>query len=110
MSVKILNHTYAIHWSKSMLPSGNYGLCEFETCAIHIAPDISASHQAETLLHEIIHAINHAFGNDDKTKEEQYTSTIAIGMCCIAADNPEIFQWILANSRGQQNINNQDHA
>lgn len=60
MNIKILGHTYTIEYNHDLaLETGKSGMVVYELEKIKIDNNYSLSSQAETLLSEIIHAIDY---------------------------------------------------
>ena len=49
---------------------------------------------ADTVLHEISHAIWWAFGVEDEDKEERTVNLTASGWACVYRDNPWLLDWL----------------
>ena len=54
----------------------------------------SEQQEAETLLHEILHAIYAVFGVKGKDPEERVISQMSIGMATVFHDNPKLIDWL----------------
>lgn len=54
----------------------------------------SEQQEAETLLHEMIHAIRAVLGIHPKDSEERMVSQMSIGMAMVIRDNPELINWL----------------
>ena len=54
------------------------------------------SHQqeAETFLHELLHAIHSVFGVKPKDPEERIISQMSIGMASVIRDNQDLIEWL----------------
>jgi hypothetical protein len=48
---------------------------------------------ANTLIHEVIHAIHYNHGLSDESDEETYTTLTANGICQFWQDNPKAIAW-----------------
>lgn len=69
------------------------GLCRNSELEIFVDDRWKDQIQANTLLHEILHAVAHQmgkFGLDDKS-EEKAVETMANGICAVMRDNPKLF-------------------
>ena len=53
--------------------------------------------EAETLLHEVIHAIRAVTGIYPKDSEERIVSQMSIGMASVIRDNPDLIEWLQEN-------------
>ena len=54
----------------------------------------NSQQEAETLLHEIIHAIRAVTGIHPKDSEERMVSQMSIGMAMVIRDNPDLIVWL----------------
>lgn len=64
---------------------------------ITIAEKMSPQQTANTLLHEVIHAIHTIYGlthRDQPPSEEEYTNLTTNGLCAFFQENPECLNWI----------------
>lgn len=95
--VDILNLTYKINWMEPPEESGaeQLGLCDFQEQIISVTKSLPRQSRAETLLHEIIHAINHGMGAPNKIDEEKFTGKMSIGMATAIKQSPEVWKWIM---------------
>jgi|TARA_R110000751_G_scaffold96275_4_gene187864 hypothetical protein len=95
--VDILNLTYTINWMKPPEEAGaeNLGLCDFQAQVISVTKTLPRQSRAETLLHEIIHAINQGMGAPSKIDEEKFTTKMSIGIATTIKQSPEVFKWIM---------------
>ena len=61
MKIQILGHEYKVCLDEdTILEQGvDYGLIDFDACTIYIDPRIKKSFKQETLLHEILEALNY---------------------------------------------------
>jgi len=72
------------------------GLCRTNEVEILIDDRWKPQVQANTLLHEILHAISSQMGKlglDDET-EEKVVQVMANGICSVMRDNPKLFSLI----------------
>jgi hypothetical protein len=51
--------------------------------------------EAETLLHEILHAIYEIMGVKAKDTEERVVAQMSIGLAGVIRDNPELMTWLI---------------
>lgn len=72
---------------------GDFGCCDYSTHIIWIAPH-SGTQLAETVFHEITHAINEMTGVQDGATEEHFTTQSAKGWVAVLKDNPHILEYI----------------
>ncbi len=73
----------------------NYGLFHSEKMEIHLRKEFSCPQQAaDTLLHEILHAVWHIAGMNHKDGEERLVATLATQICAVVRQNPEIVKFL----------------
>jgi hypothetical protein len=76
--------------------TGAMGHCAEDELEIAVAVTTAPTHQAETLLHEILHGIWGAYSLADEgpVDEEQIVTVLTKGLLQVARDNPEVLGWI----------------
>ena len=72
------------------------GVFKDRQCLIEVSPEISPAQQADTLIHEIFHAIWATRGLPDQITEEECVTRLASGWATVMCDNPH-----LMNSLGE---------
>jgi predicted SprT family Zn-dependent metalloprotease len=71
------------------------GLCYMQESEIKICKSQSKEELANTLLHEILHAIMWSQGLKlSESTEEKVVTQITNGLCCVIKDNPELISWL----------------
>jgi len=76
---------------------GKYlGQCKNNEAKITIDERYNSQVQANTLLHEVLHAVSHHMGKFDLTneQEEKVVEGMATGLCVVMRDNPKLFPLI----------------
>lgn len=79
------------------LPKGNddeQGEFDDNTCRIRLLPGQAPAVKADTLCHEIVHAIYFAFGLKKEMKEERVARQLTGPILLVARDNPELVAWL----------------
>ena len=70
---------------------GSIGECDDFKQEINVDPKANEQLQRDTLLHEVIHAIDYAV----KTKlSEEQVSALATGLYAVFSDNPNFMEWL----------------
>jgi len=96
--IEVLNRTYKVV-EKDMSEGSSIGSSAFATGTIAIHSNLDSQAQADTLLHEIIHAILTAMGHEVSEKESLHTEEnvliISNGLATFLRDNPETFKEII---------------
>lgn len=76
-------------------PSENWGRCSTTGNWIELGEDQGSGVRAvETLIHEITHAIYHAYVVKDGDDEERTVTTLARGWAQVYYDNPDLLRWM----------------
>lgn len=94
--IKILNLDYTVQWEKGEWheETGNYGTQDLRRQTIRVDKEATPQAQADTFLHEIVHAIFDAMGLAEKDMpEEPVARRLATGLCTVWKDNPKAFRW-----------------
>jgi hypothetical protein len=73
--------------------AGSFGACNLRSQLITLADNMTPQNLADTLLHELLHAIHWVADVDDEADEEQFTLMTAHGLCQLWQDNPEEMLW-----------------
>ena len=74
-------------------PRGVVGLFEADHMAILIQDGQGIVQEANTLLHEVIHAVHYMYGLEEKNSEERIATVVANGLMEIMARNPELVKY-----------------
>jgi hypothetical protein len=79
-----------------VLESGAMGMCDEEFNVISLAVDSQPIHLAETVIHEILHALWGAADLPDEgpVDEERIVTALAKGILQVARDNPAVLAFI----------------
>jgi len=94
--VRVLNLTYELKWMEPYITDGNesYAWCDTERQIIVVSNKATEERARDSLLHEIIHAINSALCIADEAKEEAIAKRGASALICVAQQNKALFRWI----------------
>lgn len=99
--IRILNHDFKINWiagPEARRIDTEYGSMCHVTQIIQINCDRSLQAQADTLLHEIIHAIVFFMGLEDMTEklkdDEDVVGRISTCLCTVWLHNPKVIRWL----------------
>lgn len=91
-TVKVAGYTYNIERPESEFISGDdicIGVCETFSQTMKVAKYGSDSNQQEVFLHELCHAIIHAYCGDNQ--DEAFVDQFSKGLYQVIQDNPSIF-------------------
>lgn len=94
-TIKIGPYRYTIEpmSSDAIELSGLLGAAHSVSSRIIVSDGQSPEMLADTVLHEIIHAINHSRDVGDGETEERFTSQAATGLCEFWQRNAEFVTW-----------------
>ncbi len=76
-----------------------YGRAIHESRVIQIAPDLTSSREAETLLHELLHCIECQWDLAKDAAPEHRVEVYERGLHAVIVDNPKLFDWIVRELR-----------
>lgn len=102
--VRIMGRNYVILYEdKSILGNGAVGMCSQVNCLITVMEDQHPVEEADTLLHEILHAIWYCMAlPEEGLQEEQIVRSMATGLMAVMMDNPKLLKYF-------QSIQNPQH-
>lgn len=90
-SIKIIGKNYSVKEDPELLHDGKFGFSNSRTQSITYSPGQAHDQVRDTVIHEIIHAID--FGVHLELKEEQ-VHALAAGLYATLNDNPELTKWL----------------
>ena len=93
-SIKVLNLDYHVVWCDADWrdQTDSHGQHSYARQTIRIQRTLPQV-EADTLLHEVLHAIADGMSLDDNCTEEDFVSRIATGLTTVWRDNPKVFKW-----------------
>lgn len=79
-----------------------FGMTDYKRATIYIDDQVNEVDEANTLLHEILHAVhfNHGYGCKNAQPEwtdENFVTSGANGLCQVFQDNPELVGYLMIN-------------
>ena len=81
--------------------ANQYGYMETDKLLIRVTDECPLPVRADTLLHEILHAVNWVTGlntyldeNKSTVSEEMLTTITATGLAQVLRDNIDVFSWV----------------
>lgn len=93
--IRIIGKTYSINWvDKPILRADECGACDFERQTITVQNGYHAEQERDTLLHEVLHGIEHEMGLE---LDEATVRLMATGLFAVLKDNP----WFMDYLKGQ---------
>lgn len=100
MKVSIGHLTFTVRWATAVEEAaspGLYGLCMMSAGEIIIHPsNQSVPEMASTLMHEIMHAMWHAYVLPDRITEEVACRKLEGPLVAFYADNPQVVAAMIA--------------
>ena len=87
MKIKVDHRTIAVRGRPHKRRDGVF---KDRQCLIEVSPEISPAQQADTLIHEIFHAIWATRGLPDQITEEECVTRLASGWATVMRDNPDL--------------------
>lgn len=99
-SVKVGRKIYRIeNWEpKSAAAERRCGDAAHEIGRIRVDTSFGPAQAAETLLHEILHAIFYIWSMEDEDNQERTVGAMSNGLATVMRDNPDVFSWIVRNA------------
>jgi len=93
--IKILGKYYKV------IPTdqGDYGICNTETCEIHLRQNQNHQQKKDTLLHECIHAIDDAM---QLNLTEEQVFGMAGGVYALLHDNKHFAKWLMERTHAEE--------
>lgn len=77
-------------------PRQDLGTMHYDQQVISVRAGMAASEEANTLLHECLHAIFYAYGiSMPHEQEEAVVNTVANGLCELIKRNPELVEYLV---------------
>ena len=93
--LKIISFDVHIEWVDGNLASENNfkGQWSSDFLVIRISNKLKGWILADTFIHEVLHAINYALGQDDSSGEEDFVRSLSPGLIAFKRDNPHAWEW-----------------
>ena len=103
-SIKVLNLDYRVEWCDDdwREQTESHGQHSYAKQTIRIqrtTPQV----EADTFLHEVMHAIADAMSLSDGATEEEFVSRSATGLAAVFKDNPKAMRWWLKQVQSSDN-------
>ena len=97
-SVRVLGKTFTVTLEPARaLNRLEVGLCDEHTQTITVLEGLHPEDERETLLHEVLHAVDHAMHCE---LSEHQVSALSRGLLAVLIDNPAFGAWLLERSGG----------
>lgn len=90
--IRILAKPYTV---APMAHGAGMGAADHRTQSIQIAAGQGHEQERDTLLHEVIHAIDYALHAD---LEERQVHALSAGLLAVLRENPEFVEWLTSNA------------
>jgi hypothetical protein len=93
--VSILGRPFRFRYRTPKSMGEAAGLCHQADGVIDILRGQRPFDEADTVLHEVLHAIRYCQGRENGGEvEEDYVRSLATGLIGVLQDNPEFAQWL----------------
>lgn len=81
--------------SKKPIDGDADGLCVYDDHEVQVRGGLAPLAEADTILHELFHAILHSQGREQGGDlEELYVRALATGLLGVIRDNPQLLKWL----------------
>ena len=95
-SIKVGCYTYVLkEWCSSKTALSDHGGCDHANLEIGVDVSRAPEQTANTLIHEILHAIWHVWGIEKGDSEERIVNKAANGLQAVLNENGELRQTLL---------------
>ena len=94
--IRVFGSDFSVGWPDTI--PGAVGLCEADKERISVCTKQAPVAELDTLLHEVIHAIEYKMGMDHN---EDWTRRIATGLVGVFRDNPDFMKYMNAIVKGK---------
>ena len=94
--VRVMGKVYSITYIENSDAIESNGVCKNDTLSILIADELPPDEERDTLLHEIVHAVDNqiSIGLTEKKVRQ-----IATGLMQVILDNPDVAKFLLNKRR-----------
>jgi hypothetical protein len=95
--IKVLAFEYQVRWVGDPILAGafnNHGITDSDRLAFTFMSDVPDMVLRDTVLHEIIHALNYHLQLTDGPADEDIASRISTGLLTVFMDNPFLARWL----------------
>lgn len=90
-SVQVFGKTYTIEWDSEDLEEHVFGDISQKFLQVRVAPKVAGHEERETLLHELVHAVEHQLGiNLPENKVRQ----LSVGLFAVLVTNPKLRSYL----------------
>lgn len=95
--IKILAFDYSIRWvdTSVSLWADAVGGCDRQNLVILLSTNQAEQQLKDTVLHEVIHALNYHLQLMEGVSDEDIARRLATGLLTVFRDNPELSAWII---------------
>lgn len=94
-SIDIFACRWEIRWEDKAveIATDAWGVCVYDRQTIIMSSQMKPHFEADIFLHELIHAVCKSMGMGDRFSEEECAQKLAIGLCTVWRNNPEVLKW-----------------
>lgn len=87
--LRIIGKRWTVRWDYDT--PDEYGICDHNAQTLHIQGDLAPDQERDTLLHEVLHAVDEAMGTN---LEEAQVRSLATGLLAVLRDNPSFVSYL----------------
>ncbi len=94
-AVDILGKRYAVSYIERAEGDGDCGEVDHNRCVIEVSTGFQcADQQRDTLLHEVLHAVDHEMNGLGGALREKHIRTMATGLFAVLRHNPALVAFL----------------
>jgi hypothetical protein len=93
--IKIFGYEFTVDLLDEERMHDVIGWCDHNRQAIHVQAGLVPELEAETLIHEILHAIAHFTHLKETSDEERWVQCLGMGFHTVLHDNPLLREYLL---------------
>lgn len=87
--LRVIGKRWTVRWDYDN--ADEYGICDHNSQTLHIQSNLAPDTERDTLLHEVLHAVDEAMGTH---LEEAQVRSLATGLLAVLADNPSFVRYL----------------
>jgi hypothetical protein len=97
-ALDILGKRYRVNFIEREEGGGDCGECLYNVCTIEVATGFQClEQQRDTLLHEVLHAVDHEMNGLGGALRERHIRALATGLYAVLRQNPALVAFLTAS-------------
>lgn len=96
---KTFKLTYETRGADKPLKEDEYGECDLENQHIRVLEGQPLDSEQDSVLHEVLHAVDGATVDETDTADEKIIRRIATGLLAVIKDNPRFLSYLRLNEK-----------